>query len=126
MNLAAELRASGLSVAEDAAAAIDGGWEVSEFHQVAGADLRDIYSRRLVHVRSRPGAHAAQLSRSIEELVGRLERVARVEMCFVRGPAEHHFLIFRDPDQPAAIGVLRVVSKLDVPAERWDQLWGGS
>ena len=120
MNVGAELRASGLLVAADAAAAIDDGWQVSDFKEVSAAELRGIYPRRLEHVRSIPGPHAEQLSRSTEELVGRLARAQRVEIGFVRGPAEHHFGIFRDPDRAAVIGVLRLVSQLDVPAERWE------
>ena|SRR6478736_7893994 len=126
MNISAELRASGLLAAADAAGAIDDGWQVSDFKETSAADLLRIYPHRLEHVRSIPGAHAAQLSRSTEELVGRLAQVQRVEIGFVCGRAEHHFVVFRDPDHAAAIGVLRVVSKLDVSAERWEQLWSES
>src|SRR5262249_32746967 len=123
MNLTAELRASGLLAAEDAAAAVDDGWRVSEFKEDSAAGVLRIYPHRLEHVRSIPGAHANQLSRSTEELVAQLALVERVESCIVRGPAEHHFVIFRDPDRAVVIGVLRLVSKLEVSAERWEQLW---
>ena len=126
MDVSAELKASGLLAAADAAAAVDDGWQVSEFSETSAADLLRIYPHRLDHVRSIPGPHAEQLSRSTEELVGRLAQVERVAIGFVRGPAEHHFVVFRDPSQAAAIGVLRVVSKLDVSAERWEQLWSES
>src|SRR5688572_12067893 len=123
MNLSAELRASGLLAAADAAAAIGDGWQVSDFKETCAADLLRNYPHRLEHARSIPGAHSEQLSRSTEELVGRLAQAERVEVGFIRGRAEHHFVIFRDPDRAAAIGVLRVVSKLDVSEERWEQLW---
>ena len=123
MNLSSDLRASGLSAAPDAAAAIDAGWKVSEFGEASVADLRRVYSIRLEHVSSMSGAHAEQLSRSTEELVGRLSHAERVEIGFIRGDAEHHFVVFRDTDRQTAIGVLRVVSKLDVPSERWERFW---
>ena len=123
MNISAELTASGLSAAEDAVAAIDAGWEMSAFKAASVADLRRIYPMRLAHIRSISGAHAAQLARSTEELVDRLIHAGNVEIGLIRGNAEHHFVVFRDADRQAAIGVLRVVSKLDVPSERWEQLW---
>jgi hypothetical protein len=123
MDLSAELTASGLSAAADAVAAINAGWEMSAFKETSVADLRRIYPMRLAHIRSISGAHAAQLARSTEELVGRLSNAGRVEIGFIRGKAEYHFVVFRDADRQAAIGVLRVVSKLDVPSERWEQLW---
>lgn len=125
MSVSAELRASGLLAAEDAAAAIDSGWQVSEFKEASAAELLEVYLRRLEHVRSMLGAHAHQLSRSTEELVGRLSQVERAAIGFVRSSAEHHFVVFRDPSKAAAIGVLRVVGRLDVSDERWEKLWGG-
>jgi hypothetical protein len=126
MDLSLELRSSGLLAAADAAAAIDAGWKVSEFGEAAVADLLRVYPMRLEHVRSIAGAHAEQLSRSTEELIGGLQHAARVEIGFIRGDAEHHFVVFRDTERRAAIGVLRVVSKLDVPSERWEQVWRGA
>jgi hypothetical protein len=126
MDLSRNLRASGLLAAEECAAAIDDGWTVSEFKEVALGDLRRIYALRLERLRSKGGAHAAQLARSTEELVGRLSEIERVEVAFVRGSAEHEFLVFNDPDAIAPVGVLRVVGKLTVASERWEQLWSGN
>lgn len=125
MELLAELRASDLSAASEAAAAIDAGWPVSSFAQASVEELLQVYQHRLNLVRSLPGAHAAALSRATEELVSRLQLAKRVEIGTVRGQGEHHFIVFRDADGAAVIGVLRVVSKLDVAAERWEQLWAG-
>ena len=126
MDLSRSLRASGLFAAEECAAAIDGGWTVSEFREVTVVELRRIYLLRLKRLRSKAGAHAAQLARSTEELVSRLGEIERVEVAFVRGSAEHEFLVFCDPDAHAPVGVLRVVGKLAVTSERWEQLWSGT
>ena len=126
MDLSRSLRASGLLAAEECAAAIDAGWTVSEFREVAVGDLRRIYALRLERLRSNAGAHAAQLARSTEELVDRLGEIERVEMAFVRGVAEHEFWVFSDPDAIAPVGILRVVGKLAVASERWEQLWSGN
>ena len=126
MDLSRSLRASGLLAAEDCAVDIDRGWTVSEFKEVAVGDLRRVYALRLERLRSKAGAHAAQLARSTAELVDRLSDIERVEVAFVRGNAEYEFLVFSDPEANTPVGVLRVVSKLAVPSERWEQLWSGN
>ncbi len=125
MDLSRSLRTSGLLAAEDCATAVDRGWTVSEFKEVAVGELRRAYALRLERLRSKTGAHAAQLTRSTKELVDRLSGIERVKVAFVRGSGEHEFLVFRDPDAVASIGVLRVASKLAVSSERWEQLWSG-
>ena len=124
MDLIAQLKRSALHSAGEAASAIANGWEVTEFKPASVAELQRTYIIRLAHLRSLTGDHAAQLARSVEELIQRLANVTSVEGGFIRGNAEHHFAVFVDPTVPAVIGVMRVVSKLEVSPDRWEQLWG--
>jgi hypothetical protein len=120
------LIASGLHEASAAVSLLrDGGrTEVHEHHILCDQVLR-IYGIRAVQLSSLPGSHADRLAEATSELVSNLKlRLSEAgHWSTIKGDQELHFLVFRTEGDGKVIGCLPVVSKLDVSAGRWRELW---
>jgi len=123
--LLSALDAGLFSQSRGAADAIRLGWQI-KYHrgEVPSASLLRTYSVRLTRLRSRSSAHAAQLAQSVSELVEQLQfhPTGSVDFVQVQGNAEHMFDVFVHEDG-SLLSCLRVVSQLDVSADRWRELW---
>ena len=125
-DVAKALAQSSLASAEEARRALRVGWTLSTPRDVDAQELLRTYQIRLERLSSMPGSHAAQLAESIAELLPNLETAKVVKMTLLSGPAEHEFAIFLSESAFQVLGCLKVVSKLDVSSERWEELWQGT
>ena len=122
MDILTALRASKLFHAKEAASALAGGWVVEPYEEISSAHLERVYLIRHDHLLSKPGLHAQQLADSVGEFVTGLRANigCSVQPFEIRGPAEHHFLVFCTEDN--VIGCIRPISQLDVSEARWQEL----
>jgi hypothetical protein len=90
------------------------------------AELLDIYRGRAIHLSKFGTPHAENLRAEVLDLCSHLERhsheTARLWSFDVGAGASIIFVELVAP--PRLLGALRVISKLDVSEEVWNQLWG--
>lgn len=125
-ELALALERANLLRSTDAARGIRAGWKMDWGPVGPHSGLARIYAIRLARLRLlKLSVHAAQLADSIEEFVRNLRNEAEVSgrWVHVTGPDEHDYSIFCS-ESGEVLGCLRTVSKLQVPPERWAELWG--
>ena len=117
---------SGLSQAKSACEAIQD--ESTELEQsfVKSDHIASIYETRAEHLESFQTPHANQLLVSTRELLANLEEVegVRISLFEVSTKLEHGYVMFVSIDTGRILGCLKVVSKLDVEPERWEEIWG--
>lgn len=127
-ELAKLLRDSDLAHAEDAARFAAAAARPFELTGSVNTDeLLSTQQRRHERLLAKPGAHARKLRESLEVLCARL-REAGSEVGFVRvdGEPPFHYLIVLASDCSWVHGCLRVVSRLEVDEETWNELWASS
>mgnify|MGYP000890631028 CR=1 FL=1 len=125
-DIAALLQRSHLALAPDALEALKAGWTLSEFVLGDVSALKGIYAYRRQRLASMKSAHAQQLAKATAELLLNLEGATTVQFCRLSGDAEHAYAIFLSVPPKEVYGCLKVVSQLDVPQDRWEELWGGA
>jgi hypothetical protein len=127
-QLIAALQASGLEQAHAAAAAISSGATIEQApHAGPCSDLIPTYQARMEILGRYPSEHACTLRGNVLELLNNLRGA---ESCvgrwvIVRAHPEYSFNVFVVEPSGAVMGCLRVVSQLQVPAARWQELWHG-
>jgi hypothetical protein len=125
-DIATILSRSTLHHASEAAAALRSGWRASRFWEAKSSDLAATYRVRLEHLRKLPGPHASRLADSIAECVPTLSSSDITKVGSLHGPAEHGFVIFLSGSGSEVLGCLKVISKLEVTPERWEEVWQGA
>jgi hypothetical protein len=75
MDLVAALKASGLSIADEAVEALANGWVASPAWHGGGscADKERVYGARYQHLLLRPGDHSTLLASGISEMLANLK-----------------------------------------------------
>lgn len=125
-QLANELENSNLSQGAAAAAAIRGGWRVDLVSENSSCEeLASTYAIRLAVLREKSSSHANQLALSTEELVENLGKYSSSSFTWIRisGDTQFTFAVVCLAESNTPLGCLRVVSQLDVPPERWREIW---
>lgn len=125
-RLARSLAQSELSQGAAAARAIEQGWRVEPSDTpISCSELASIYETRLALLAGRTSPHPRALADSTKEfaLSLRAHEGATGSWVLLRGDAEHHFAVFCLAGSAQPIGCLRLISKLDVSPERWNELW---
>jgi Flp pilus assembly CpaE family ATPase len=122
-DIANLLSKSALALAPEVADALQSGWTMSALRKLDAKEIATTYRIRLELLGAKHGAHAAQLAAATSELLANLSDAAIVYIASLDGPAEHRYLIFLSESQSQVIGCLKVVSKLGVTNERWEELW---
>jgi hypothetical protein len=110
-QVAHALEQSSLSQAKEAALAMLQGWHLGtlESDGVLSANT-DTVEKRLKHLSAMPGEYAAQLTRSLQELLSAIRDSPETKYSTytLRGDAEHHFIVYFVPLTTSVVGCLRV------------------
>ena len=117
------LIASDLHYSNDAANELPHEIDAS-FGYVEAREIYDIYKKRLGHLSTKESEHATQLAKATDAFLRNLSHHINGKLSYVSTSTnnEHHYLIFITKTENI-VGVLKVISQLDVSSKRWSEIW---